>query len=115
MKIKAIFSIAALLASMSSFAANKYQVSTSIYSDSMLVASPTMVVEADKVASISLGTDLRYDLTINPKEDKTAGVMTTIKIGDNTISPAFNVTYGKEASIEVGSQKLTIIVDKIAE
>ena len=46
MKIKASLLVTALLASASCFAADTYQVSTSVYSQGKLVAAPTMLVEA---------------------------------------------------------------------
>ena len=91
MKIKASLLITTLLASASCFAADTYQVSTSVYSQGELVASPTMVVEADKMASITMDNGFNYNLTVKPNQDETAGVIAAVSIGDTTINPSFTV------------------------
>ena len=63
MKIKASLLVTTLLASASCFAADTYQISTSVYSQGKLVASPTMVVEADKMASIRMDNGTEYQKT----------------------------------------------------
>lgn len=113
MKTKASLLVTALLASVSCFAAETYQVSTAVYSQGKLVASPTMVVEADKMASITVGNNFSYNLTVKPNQDATAGVVTAITVGDSTINPSFTVAYGKEATMEIGTQKLTLLVTKL--
>lgn len=113
MKTKASLLITALLASASCCAGNTYQITTSVYSKGKLVASPTMVVEADKVASITMGNDFSYNVTVKPNPDETAGVVTAVTVGGSTINPSFTVAYGKEVSIEMGSQKLTLLVNKV--
>ena len=113
MKTKASLLVAALLASVSCFAADTFQVSTSVYSQGKLVASPTMVVEADKMASITMENGFSYNLTVKPNQDETAGVVTAITLGDSTINPSFTVAYGKEATMEIGAQKLTLLVTKV--
>lgn len=113
MKIKASLLITALLASMSCFAADTFQVSASVYSQGKLVASPILVVEADKKAAITMDNGFSYNLTVKPNQDETAGVVAAVTVGDSTINPSFTVTYGKEATIEIGSQKLTLLVSKV--
>lgn len=113
MKIKASLLITTLLASASCFAADTYQVSTSVYSQGKLVASPTMVVEADKMASITMDNGFSYNLTVSPNQDETAGIVAAVTVGDSTINPSFTVAYGKEATMEIGAQKLTLLVSKV--
>jgi hypothetical protein len=36
-----------------------------------------------------------------------------VTVGDNRIMPSFTVTYGTEATMEVGAQKLTLLVSKV--
>lgn len=113
MKLKASLLIATLLASVPCFADYTYQVSTSVYSDGTLLASPTMLVEADKEASIKLGTDFSYFLTLKPNKDETVDVITAVTVGDRTITPSLTVANGKEATIKIGSQTLTLLVNKV--
>ncbi|GHG66549.1 hypothetical protein GCM10010919_14330 [Alishewanella longhuensis] len=113
MNFRASTLVTALLASASCFAADTYQVSESVYSQGKLVASPTIVVEADKMASITMGNNFSYNLTVKPNQDETAGVVAAVTVGDSTINPSFTVAYGKEATIEIGSQKLTLLVSKV--
>ena len=113
MKIKASLLVATLLASVSCFAADTYQVSTSVYFQGELVASPTMVVEADKGASISMGNGFSYNLKVAPNQDETAGIVAAVTVGDSTINPSFTVAYSKEATMEIGDQKLTLLVSKV--
>ncbi len=113
MNFKASLLVTALLASASCFAADTYQVSTSVYSQGKLVASPTMVVEADKMASITMGNDFSYNLTVKPNQDETVGVVAAVTVGDSTINPSFTVAFDKETTIEIGSQKLKLVVSKV--
>ena len=113
MKIKASLLVTTLLASASCFSADTFQASTSVYSQGKLVASPTMVVEADKMASISMDNGFSYNLTVKPNQDETAGVVAAVTVGDSTINPSFTVAYGKEATMEIGTQKLTLLVSKV--
>ncbi|NYR13594.1 hypothetical protein HC000_14130 [Pseudoalteromonas sp. MIP2626] len=112
MKIKASLIALSLLASVSCFAAETYQVSTSVYANGELIASPVMVVEADKMASITIGNDFSYNLTVKPNRDETVGIITAVTVGNDTVTPSFTVAYGKEATMEIGSQKLTLLVSK---
>lgn len=114
MKIKVILLTASLFASMSCFAAETYQVSTSVYANGELVASPVMVVEADKMASITIGDDFSYNLTVKPNQDETVNVTTAVTVGNDTINPSFTLAYNKEATMEMGSQKLTLLVNKVS-
>ncbi|WMN60498.1 hypothetical protein NI389_03575 [Pseudoalteromonas xiamenensis] len=102
-----------ILASALCFAADIYQVPTSVYSQGKLVASPTMVVEADKMASINMGNDFSDGLTVKPNQDETASMVADITVGDSSINPSFTVAYGKEVRIEIGAQKLTLQVNKV--
>jgi hypothetical protein len=113
MEIKASLLSVSLFASVSCFAAQTYQVSTSVYTDGELVASPVMVVEADKMASITIGDDFSYNLTVRPNHDETVDVTTAVKVGSDTVTPSFTLAYGKEATMEIGSQKLTLLVSKV--
>ncbi|MCF6435849.1 hypothetical protein [Pseudoalteromonas sp. MMG022] len=114
MRVNASLLASALLCSVSCFAAGTYKVSTSVYVKGELLASPTMTVEADKVASITIDNDVRYNFTIKPNQDNTAGVIATVTVGGETIRPSLVVAYEEEAIVEIGSQKLTLLVSKVS-
>ena len=113
MKIKANLLLVSLFASLSSLAAETYQVSTSVYANGELVASPVIVVEADKMAAITMDNGFSYNLTIKPNQDETTGVVAAVTVGGSTMNPSFTVAYGKEAIMEIGAQKLTLLVSKV--
>ena len=113
MKIRASLFVASVLASACCFAAQTYQVSTSVYLDGKLIASPVMVVEANKMASITVGEDFSYNLTVKPNQGDTVDVITAVTLGKDRVTPSFTVAYGKEASMEMGPQKLTLLVTKV--
>lgn len=113
MKIKASLVALSLLTFLSCFAAETYQVSTSVYVNGELVASPVMVVEAGKMASITIGDDFSYNLTVKPNQDETVGITTAVTVDSDTVTPSFTLAYGKEASMQMGSQKLTLRVSKV--
>lgn len=115
MKIKTILCITSLLGSVSSVAADTYQVSTSVYSNGEWVASPVMVVEADKMSSITIGEDFSYRLTVKPNHDETADVITAVSIKGQTLNPTVTLAYDKEATIEIGSEKITLNVSKAGD
>ncbi|TDP28007.1 hypothetical protein DEU29_1243 [Idiomarina aquatica] len=107
-------SVAALgiLASLPSLAAETFQFSSSIYRNGELVKSPVMIVEADKKAYMTIGDDFRYELTVSSKSGDTVKVQTAMNVGSATMNPSLTVFYDKEASVEVGDTKLTVLVSK---
>lgn len=113
MKTKMALLLAAMLASGSSLANDTYQVTTSIYANGELVAAPNMVVEAEKTASIHIEPDLKYQLTLTPQSNNSVAILTRVTTNNKTINPSFLVDYNKEATVVIGSQKLTVLVNKI--
>ncbi|WP_105264795.1 hypothetical protein [Pseudoalteromonas sp. T1lg76] len=113
MKINTSLLALSLLASASGFAAETYQVTTSVYTNGELVASPVVLVEADKATSMTIGENFSYNLTVKPNQDETADIITALTLENDTLTPSFTVAYGKEASIEIGTQKLTILVSRV--
>ena len=112
MKIKAGLLIVTLLTPVVSVASDTYQVFTSVYKSGKLVASPTMVVLPGKMASITIGNNFSYNLTVKPRQNEMADVVTMVAVGDDTIKPLFSVAYNKEATIDIGAYKTTILVSK---
>lgn len=72
-----------------------------------------LIIEADKTASFTLGNDFSYNRTITPKQEQTLSVTTAVTFGSDTINPSFIMAYGKEASMEIGDKKLTLVISKV--
>lgn len=104
--------LASALVYGSGVVADTYQVSTSLLKNGELVASPVMVVEAGKMALVAVGSDFSYNLTLKPNLDQTANIIAAVTMGEDTIQPEFTVAYGKQATVQVGEQKLTLLVHK---
>lgn len=113
MKIKFCLLLVSLFASVSCFATEMFQVSTSVFKDGELVASPVMVVEAEKEAAMTIGTDLSYALTLTENEDETVNIVAKLTIDGDTTQPELTVAYDKEATMEIGTQKMTLLVSKV--
>ena len=105
--------LAAVLASGSSFAADAYKVSTSVFKDGELIASPVMLVNTEEMASITIDSDFEYNLTVKPYNEHTAKVITAVKVGDEVTEHETTVAYDKEATVDNGNDKLTLLVRKI--
>lgn len=115
MRLKAALLLATVLASGSGFAADVYKVSTSIVKDGDLIASPMMLVNAEETASITLGSEYQYHLTVTPYNEHTATVMTALKVDDKSHQHETIVAYDKEATVESGAETLTLLVHKIID
>ena len=113
MQVKLGLLVATVLASGSCFAADVYKVSTSVFKDGELVASPVMLVNAEEMASITIDTELQYNLTVKPYNEHTAKVVTAVKVGDDVAEHETTVAYDKEATVNNGKDKLTLLVRKI--
>lgn len=114
MQVKIGLLLAAVLASGSCFAADSYNVSTSVFKDGELIASPVMLVNAEEMASIAVDNEFEYNLTVKPYNEHTAKVITAIKVGDELAEQETTVAYDKEATVDNGKDKLTLLVRKVA-
>lgn len=112
MKTKIILFAISLLVSLPGFAADGFLVSSSVFTNGELVESPVMEVEADKKAYMTIGDDFRYELTVSPKQDEAVEVKAAVEVGEHVITPTLTVFYGKEALVEIGETKLTVLVNK---
>lgn len=112
MNIKVFYVALSLLLSLPSIAAETFQVSSSVYQNGELVESPVMVVEADKKAYMTIGDDFRYELTVSSNSGDTVQVQAVVNVGEISMSPSLTMFYDKEASVEIGETKLTVLVSK---
>ena len=102
----------ALLVSTSCFAADSFQVETSVYKANELLASPVMRVEEKQLATISIGEGFSYEVKVTPQKENTAAIETSITLAGRSFTPSFVVEYGKQASFEIGENKVSILVTK---
>ncbi|MCF2849548.1 hypothetical protein NH514_20325 [Pseudoalteromonas sp. ACER1] len=100
------------LASTSCFAADSFQVETSVYKANELLASPEMLVEEKQPASISIGEGFSYEVKVTPLQNNTAAIETSITLAGRSFAPSFVVEYSKQASFEIGENKMSILVTK---
>ena len=93
-------------------AGGKYTVISKIYNDGKMIGSPTLFVDPNKETSISISDLYSYTLTVNPVNETSVIVLAYLNTGAQELSPELAVEIGKEASIEVGDQKLSVLVNK---
>lgn len=89
-----------------------FQVASQVFHHGELVASPVMLVEANKEASMSMGDDFYYQLTVSPNDDNTVSIVTRVTVAGETFEPSLIVAYDREAIIEIGAQKLSMVISK---
>jgi hypothetical protein len=105
--------ILSLFASGATFAADSFKVSSRVLNNGELVASPVIELEANKMATVKIGNDFSYSLTVTPQADQSADVATAVTVAGKTITPKMNVTLDKEATVQIGQQTLSIVVSKV--
>ncbi len=110
--IKTILLVASLMLSGFVLAQETYTVNLSIHSNSELLASPSLVVETNKEASISVGELYDISFKLEVREDETIYVPFNLNINEKDYSPSLIVKLGSEASIEVGGMKLSVLISK---
>jgi len=110
--IKTIFLVVSLMISGLALAQETYTVNLSIHNNSELLGSPTLVVETNKEASISVGDIYDISFKIEVLEDETIYVPFNLNINGKGHSPSLIVNIDSEASIEVGEMKLSVLISK---
>ena len=108
-----LFVLVTLLGFASITQANdSFVVNSKIYENNELIGSPTLTVNANGEAAISVEDLYSFALTVSPVDDSTVNLATRLEIGGEEISPSLVVEIGKNASISVGSKELSVIVNK---
>jgi len=112
MKLTTLLISTALLTTLSCAAEELYKVSTSIYDNGELIASPVLVVEAGKTATVREDDKFSYQLTMTPEQNDSAKLVTVLTLNGETVQPMLIVRYGQPATIEIEGRKLSLQVDK---
>ena len=105
--------LAGLLLSGNALAAETFKVSAQVYQQGALVASPVIVLEANKEAQISIGDDFSYTLMVSPQLSDVVALTSTLTVAGVTNHPELLVAYDTEASIEIGAQKMVLVVSRV--
>ena len=93
-------------------AGDSYVVNTKIYDNKKLISSPTLIVNPNKEASVSVDNLYSFALKLTPANDSTVNLNTKLEVGGESISPSLVVELGKEASINIGGKEFSVIVNK---
>lgn len=88
-----------LLLSTSVFATQTFQVHSGICLGKQLVSQSSLVVKNNSKASMVLGNDLAYDVTINPQSDTQIAVNAILKVDDDSIASDMFVMERQKANI----------------
>ena len=89
-----------------------FVVNAKIYDNNNLIGSPTLVVNSNKEASVSIDDLYSFSLTLTPIDDSTVSLATELQLGGEHISPSLVVKLGEEASVNVGGKEFSVIVNK---
>lgn len=93
-------------------AGDNYIVSTKIYDNNNLISSPTLIVNPNKEASISVDNLYSFTLKLTTANESTVNIYTKLEVGGESISPYLLVELGEEANINIGGKEFSIIVNK---
>lgn len=95
------------------WAAETFKVSAQVYHQGVLVASPVLVVEANKEAQVSIGDNFSFSVTLSPHRNDVVALSSTVNIAGDILYPELLMTYDKEAIIEVDAQKMVLLVSRV--
>ena len=92
---------------------HEYIVKAKLYQHDKLIGSPTLMVNENESAEISLDSlanNYQLNITLNEVDEKSVKVATNIRVGNQAVSPEMLVNYGEEASIIIEQEKLSLTV-----
>ncbi|CAM5195060.1 hypothetical protein [Alishewanella longhuensis] len=112
MKIKVSFLIASLLASASCFAGEKFQVSSFVFTNGELVASPVLVVEEGKTAQVS---SEGFNFSVNVKQEDNTAVLLNLVSNNAEFERNTSVIFqiGEKLQLELGEQSFEFLITKV--
>ena len=83
-----------------------------IHENEELLGSPSIVVEENKQASISVENIYKVSLTVKEHKNNSVYVPFKLNIKGKEHAPSLVVELGKEASVKIGKMQLSVIVSK---
>ncbi|WP_462163328.1 hypothetical protein [Pseudoalteromonas xiamenensis] len=111
--MKKLIGLIALLGFASiSKAGDSYVVNTKIYENKNLIGSPTLVINPNQEATVSVDNLYSFALKLTTANDSTVSLNTKLEVGGENISPSLVVELGKEASINIGGKEFSVVVNK---
>ncbi len=113
--MKKLIGLVALLGFVTTAQANdNFTINAKLYDDEKLIGSPTLVVNPNGEASISVGDLYIFSLTLTPVDGSIVNLATELKLGGERIAPTLSVELGKEATINIGGKELSVVVNKLS-
>lgn len=109
---KIILVLTSLLLSGVLAAQETYMVNLTVHNNNELLGNPSLVVETNKEASISVGELYNISFKVEERKDEAIYVPFNLNIKGKDYSPSLVVKVDKKASIEVGEMKLSVLVSK---
>lgn len=111
------FLLLLISASCTAHAAEAYDVSLQIFQNARLVGSPSLIVEDDKPASIRVGGENGYEISVTTHrvQPDLIDVLMNLAIDHDSIAPEMLVPPDEKASVAVGDIKVAIVVSPYEE
>ena len=91
---------------------DNFTVNAKFYDNKKLIGSPTLVVNSNKEASITIEDLYSFSIRLTPVDNLTVNLATELELGGEHIAPFLAVQLGKEATINIGDKQLSVIVNK---
>ena len=111
--MKKLIAIIVLLGFVSFAQANdSFVVNAKFYVNKNLIGSPTLVVNSNEEASVSVDNSYSFALIVTPIDDSTVSFATDLKLGGKHMAPSLVVELGKEASINIDGKEMSVLVSK---
>lgn len=111
------FLLLLISASCAAHAAESYDVSLQIFHDARLIGSPSLIVEDDKPASIRVGGQNGYEISVTTHriQSNLIDVLMNLALDHDSMAPEMLVQPDEKASVAVGDIKIAIVVSPYEE
>lgn len=110
--IRILLIIASICLSNNIVAEDNYIVDFKIHNKNQLLGTPSLVVELNKQARLSV--DNSYQLSLIVKQDKSNSlyIQMDLTIDDTFLNPSMVVELGKETGFTINDVKLSVLINK---
>ena len=106
----ALIALPLFLASVAAHA--DYRVDTKLYQAGQLVGAPSMVVKANKPATVSVNSTYDIELMLEPYDSQQVRVTATVNLHGIPMRPTLLVELGKPNSLTIGDRRMEVVVNK---